>query len=92
MKITHDIIKNMVRTEKGSILLTQNKYIFKVDKAANKIEIKNAVENVYNVQVSKVHIMNVKGKKKRVRLHEGMTTGWKKAVVTLKPESRIEVV
>lgn len=92
MKITHDIIKNMVRTEKGSDLLTQNKYIFKVEKVANKIEIKNAVENVYNVQVSKVHIMNVKGKKKRVRFHEGMTTGWKKAVVTLKPESRIEVV
>jgi len=91
MKMTHDIIKNMVRTEKGSDLLTQNKYIFKVDKLANKIEIRNAVENVYNVQVSKVHIMNVKGKKKRVRFHEGMTTGWKKAVVTLKPESRIEV-
>jgi len=91
MRTTHDVIKNMVRTEKGSGLLTQNKYIFKVDRAANKIEVKNAVENVYNVQVSKVHIMNVKGKKKRVRLHEGMTTGWKKAVVTLKSESRIEV-
>ncbi len=91
MKTTHDIIKNMVRTEKGSDLLIKNKYVFKVDRGSNKIEIKNAVENVYNVKVSKVHIINVKGKKKRVRLHEGMTTGWKKAVVTLKPESRIEV-
>jgi len=91
MNITHDIIKNMVRTEKGSDLLTRNKYLFKVDKRANKIDIKNAVEDIYNVKVSMVHIINVKGKKKKVRFHEGMTAGWKKAVVTLKSDSRIEV-
>jgi len=91
MKTTHDVIKNMIRTEKGSGLLVQNKYLFRVEKRSNKIEIKNAVESIYNVEVNKVHIINVKGKKKRVRFHEGKTAGWKKAVVTLKPESRIEV-
>ena len=89
MKTSHDIIKHMVRTEKGSGLLVQNKYFFKVDKSANKISIKKAVEELYKVKVEKVHVMNVVGKKKRVRLREGMTTGWKKAIVTLKPDNRI---
>ncbi|MFH1394934.1 MAG: 50S ribosomal protein L23 [Candidatus Omnitrophota bacterium] len=91
MKTAHDIIKNMIRTEKGTDLLVQNKYFFKVDKRANKIEIKKAVEDIYNVKVDYVHVINVKGKKKRVRFHEGMTSSWKKAIVTLKPDNRIEV-
>ena len=91
MKTPHDIVKNMVRTEKGSTLLTQNKYLFKVSTSANKIEIKRSVEDIYKVKVDKVHIINVKGKKKRVRFKEGMTSGWKKAIVTLNPDSRIEV-
>ena len=91
MKNTHEVIKHMMRTEKGSNMLVDNKYIFKVDRRANKIEIKNAVENIYNVKVSSVNLMNVKGKKKRVRFREGLTSAWKKAIVTLKPDNRIEV-
>ena len=91
MRTHHDIIKNMVRTEKGSDLLVHNKYLFKVDRAANKIEIRKAVEDLYKVKVDAVHIMNVKGKKKRVRFQQGMTSAWKKAIVTLKPDNRIEV-
>lgn len=91
MKVSHDIIKNMIRTEKGSDLLTQNKYVFRVDSRANKIDIKRSVEDIYKVKVDSVNIMNIKGKKRRVRFREGMTTGWKKAIVTLKPDSRIEV-
>lgn len=91
MKTSHDIIKNMIRTEKGSGLLTQNKYVFKVETRSNKIEIKKSVEEIYNVKVSAVHIMNVKGKKKKVRFHQGMTSGWKKAIVTLAADSRIDV-
>lgn len=91
MKVSRDIITNMIRTEKGSKLLTQNKYLFKVDKNANKIEIKKAVEDIYKVRVDAVNIVNVRGKKRRVRFREGMTTSWKKAIVTLEPESRIEV-
>ncbi len=91
MKTSHDVIKHMIRTEKGANLLVQNKYFFKVDKRANKIEVKKAVEDLYNVKVDGVHMMNIKGKKKRVRYHEGVTSSWKKAIVTLKPDNRIEV-
>jgi large subunit ribosomal protein L23 len=91
MKTSHDIIKSMIRTEKGSGMLAQNKYLFRVDKSANKIDIKRSVEELYKVKVDSVNIINVKGKKKRVRFQEGMTSGWKKAIVTLHPDSRIEV-
>ena len=91
MKTSHDVIKNMIRTEKGSEMLTQNKYLFRVDRRANKIDIKRSVEELYKVKVDTVNIMNVKGKKKRVRFREGMTPSWKKAIVTLKPDNRIEV-
>ena len=91
MRTAHDIIKNMIRTEKGSGMLIQNKYLFKVDKKANKIEIKRSIEDIYKVKVQAVHIVNVRGKKKRVRYQEGMTSAWKKAIVTLAPENRIEV-
>ena len=91
MRTPHDVIKNMVRTEKGSNLLVQNKYLFKVSRDANKIDIKRAVEDIYKVHVKSVNTVSVKGKKRRVRLHQGMTSAWKKAIVTLKPESKIEV-
>ncbi len=91
MKVAHEIIKNMVRTEKGTNQLMHNKYSFKVDKCANKIEIKRAVEELYKVEVDRVNVLTVKGKKKRVRQQEGMTASWKKAIVTLKPDNRIEV-
>ncbi len=91
MRSRFDVIENMFRTEKGTDLLVQNKYLFKVDKKANKIEIKKAVEDIYDVKVASVNIMNVKGRKRRVRYHQGMTASWKKAIVTLKPESKIEV-
>ena len=92
MNTSHDVIRNMIRTEKGSNLLAQNKYLFKVGRTTNKIEIKKAVEEIYKVKVSAVHIINVKGKKKRVRFREGMTAAWKKAIVTLKPDNSIEVI
>ena len=91
MRTSHEVIRNMIRTEKGSTLLVQNKYLFKVDGRSNKVEVKNAVEDVYKVKVNKVHIMNVRGKKKRVRFHQGMTPSWKKAIVTLEENNRIEV-
>ena len=91
MMTSHDIIKNMIRTEKGSEMLVDNKYVFRVDKRANKIEIKSAVETIYKVKVASVNIMNMKGKKKRVRFHQGMTASWKKAIVTLHADNRIEV-
>ena len=90
MKDSYTIIKYLVRTEKGTLLGSQNKYLFSVDLGANKIEIKKAIEEIYDVKVSKVNTLRVPGKKRRVRYKEGKTPDWKKAIVTLK-EGKIEV-
>jgi len=91
MRSPHEVLKHMIRTEKGSGMLVDNKYLFKVDRRSNKIEVKDAVEFIYKVEVASVNMMTVRGKKKRVRSKEGLTASWKKAIVTLKPENRIEV-
>ena len=90
MKSSYTTLKLLMRTEKGTVLGLQNKYIFAVDKEANKPEIKNAVEKIYNVKVSAVNTMICSGKKRRVRYVEGKRPDWKKAVVTLK-EGKIEI-
>ncbi|MBU1863967.1 MAG: 50S ribosomal protein L23 [Candidatus Omnitrophica bacterium] len=91
MKNVYDLIRNPLLTEKGSIQQADhNKYFFKVDVRANKKEIKEAVEKIYNVKVTKVHTMNIMGKFKRVRYQPGRTSDWKKAIVTLKPGDVID--
>jgi large subunit ribosomal protein L23 len=86
------IIKRSLITEKSTIAKDEkNKYVFEVDRRANKIEIGNAVEKVFKVKVVDVHVMNVPGKKKRVGKILGEKRDWKKAVVTLAPGSRIEI-
>ena len=90
-KSPYDIVRSLLRSEKGSSLLTQNKYIFLVNKAANKPQIKNAVEEIHKVTVTAVNTMNVKGKLKRVRHKLGRTSSWKKAVVTLKAGDKIDM-
>lgn len=91
MMTSHEVILKMMRTEKGSNMLVDNKYLFQVAKAANKIQIKKAVEDIYKVKVDAVNLMNIKGKKRRVRYRLGLTASWKKAIVTLNSESKIEV-
>lgn len=86
----YDIVKTLVRTEKGTSLEKQRKYFFEVSKKSNKIEIRKAIEEIYNVKVQSVNTANVPGKKKRVRQQVGMTTSWKKATVTLKEGEKIE--
>ncbi|MDE7364184.1 MAG: 50S ribosomal protein L23 [Ruminococcus sp.] len=88
MKTAQDIIIKPVITEKSMDELQTGKYTFKVAKDATKSEIKKAVEKLFNVDVAKVTTMNVKGKMKRVGRYEGMTSSWKKAIVTLKPDSK----
>lgn len=90
MKNPRDIIKKPVVTEKSMDLVEENKYTFIVDMGSNKIEIRRAVEELFNVKVDKVHTMRVKGKLKRVRNHWGKTADRKKAIVTLK-EGKIEI-
>lgn len=92
MKNAHDIVKGLLRTEKGSNLMPFNKYLFWVDKGSNKVEIKKAVEDIYKVKVNNVNTLTVKGKPKRVRYAMGKTSDWKKAIVTLKAGEKIDVV
>jgi large subunit ribosomal protein L23 len=90
MITSYDIIKSLIRTEKGTDLEKQRKYQFYVAKNATKIGIKSAVEEIYKVKVAAVHTMIVAGKAKRVRYQVGYTSDWKKAIVTLKEGSKIE--
>jgi len=85
MKALYDVIKSPCLTEKGNSLQeSQSKVVFRVDRLANKIEIKKAVETLFNVKVSKVAICNMAGKKKRVGARSaGKTSDWKKAYITL---------
>lgn len=85
MKIEIDrIIIRSIITEKATDLLKENKYIFKVNVGANKIEIKKAIEKYFKVKVVKVNTLIQHGKVKRVRYKSGRTPDWKKAIVTLK--------
>ncbi len=85
------IIKYVMRTEKGTTLEKENKYIFCVNKKANKVEIKNAIEYVYRVKVKAINTLVMPGKEKRVRSKAGTTPDWKKAVVTLKEGQKINI-
>jgi large subunit ribosomal protein L23 len=94
MNNSADVIKKILLTEKGTRLSEeQNKYLFKVAKDANKVEIKKAVEELFNVRVMAVNTMRRKGKKKRERTaHYGTTASWKRAVVSLHKEDSINLV
>ena len=92
MKNPHDIVKGLLRTEKGSNIMPLNKYLFWVEKSANKIEIRKAIESIYKIRVNDVNTITVKGKPKKVRYAMGMTSDWKKAIVTLKEGDKIDVV
>lgn len=90
MLTCYDIIKNLVRTEKGTQLESDRKYLFQVAIKANKPEIKKAVEEIYKVKVAEVNTTKVPGKRKRVRQELGYTSSWKKAIVTLKEGQKID--
>lgn len=91
MKLAREIIIKPVVTEKSVDLMQENKYCFKVAKDANKIEIKNAIEEIFKVTVTNVNTVNVHGKMKRMGRTQGKTASWKKAVVTLREGDSIEV-
>ena len=91
MKLAREIIIKPVVTEKSVDLMQENKYCFRVAKNANKIEIKNAIEEIFKVTVINVNTVNVHGKMKRMGRTQGKTASWKKAVVTLREGDSIEV-
>lgn len=87
----YDIIIRPLNTEKTNRLKeAYNQFSFEVDRRANRIEICKAVEKIFNVRVSDVRTMQVKGKVKRRGRIVGKRRDWKKAIVTLKPGERIE--
>ena len=81
--VAEDIILAPVVTERSTADMQQGKYTFRVAKKATKIEIRNAVEKLFEVKVLKVNTMTVQGKEKRVGYHTGKTSDWKKAIVTI---------
>ncbi|NTU47517.1 MAG: 50S ribosomal protein L23 [Syntrophobacteraceae bacterium] len=87
----YQILKRPLVTEKSTTAKeAYNKLFFEVDRRANKIEIKQAVEHIFKVNVLDITTCNMKGKKKRVGRHFTQRPDWKKAIVTIKPGQRVE--
>ena len=91
MRDPHDVLVKPMVSEKSVILMEDNKYSFVVDKAANKIEIKHAVEELFKVKVLEVTTRITKGKIKRMGRTQGKRPDIKRAIVTLKEGDKIEV-
>ncbi|MCE5277331.1 MAG: 50S ribosomal protein L23 [Planctomycetaceae bacterium] len=88
----HSVIIRPLVTEKGTHQSeTRNAYAFEVEATANKAQIRQAVEQLYNVKVDEVRTANRKGKPRRTKFRVGRTRHWKKAVVVLKDEYRIDL-
>lgn len=88
IKTAQDIVIAPVITEASMAGISQKKYTFRVMKTVNKQEIAKAVEELFGVKVAKVNTVNVRGRNKRMGLHSGKTPDWKKAIVTLKADSK----
>ena len=89
--VPHQVVLRPLVTEKGMHRSTRyNAYAFEVARAATKEDIRAAVEELFNVKVLRVHTQNRKGKPRRTRFSSGYTKDWKKAIVKLHPENRID--
>ena len=94
MKHPSEILKSVMQTEKGAALQEkQNRYMVRVDRAANKAEIKKAVEDFFNVTVLSVNTQNYEGKKRTLRNRRVVQApDWKRAIVTLKPGDKLDLL
>ncbi|MBR3356195.1 MAG: 50S ribosomal protein L23 [Oscillospiraceae bacterium] len=88
MRDARDVILAPVITEKSMEATMSKKYTFKVAKNAEKVEIAKAAEEIFGVKVQKVNTVSVRGRKRRQGLYVGYTPAWKKAIVTLTPDSK----
>lgn len=86
----YEVLRRPLDTEKTRRQAAEGQYTFEVDPRANKLQVKQAVETVFGVNVLSVNIMNMPGKRRRFGRHLGRTPSWKKAVVTIAPGQRIE--
>jgi large subunit ribosomal protein L23 len=92
MKDPRTVVKKALITEKGTVLRElRNQYTFEVARDANRIEIKRAIEAIFSVKVGSVRTQQVRGKTKRQGRWVGRRSDWKKAIVTLKPDQKIEL-
>lgn len=87
----YDVLKKPLVSEKSMLLMAENKYAFEVAKEANKFEIKDAVEKLFDVTVTKVTTRTIRGKIKKQGRYEGKRPDMKKAIVTLKDGDKIQV-
>jgi large subunit ribosomal protein L23 len=94
MKDIYQVIDTVLISEKATLLQEENnEYVFKVDRDANKLEIKRAIEQLFGKKVADVRTMNCSGKQKRKRRADaGRTAHWKKAIVRLKDGESLELV
>ena len=88
MKSVYDIVKRPIVTERSMEGAADHKYVFEVDRGSNKIEIRQAIEQIFGVKVKCVNTMSLKGKVKRMGVHIGKRNDWKKAIVTLTEDSK----
>ena len=88
MRMVEDIIIKPFITEASMDMLDAKKYVFKVASRATKADIANAVEEMFKVTVADVNTINMKKKPKRMGVHAGYTSEWKKAIVTLAADSK----
>lgn len=88
MRTPYDVVIRPIISELSMMEAAEKKYTFVVDKRANKTEIKQAVESIFDVTVDKVNTMNVNGKPKRQGRFVGKTASWKKAIVKLSADSK----
>ena len=86
----YSVLKSLRITEEAGDLAKENKYVFEIQKFANKIEIKKAIQKLYNVEVKKVNIINIPRKKRRLRGIQGWKSGKRKTIVTLS-KGKIEI-
>ena len=92
MKDARTIIKRALITEKGTVMREiQNQYLFEVARDASKIDIKRAIESVFSVKVDQVRTQQIRGKVRRMGRYMGKRSDWKKAIVTLQPDQKIEL-
>ena len=88
MRMVEDIIIKPIITEASMDMLDAKKYVFKVQSRATKADVAHAVEEMFKVKVADVNTINMKKKPKRMGVHAGYTSEWKKAIVTLTADSK----
>ena len=91
MKLATDVVKRVLQTEKGARIAARGQYLFEVARDANKIEIRESVERLFNVTVTQVNTLIAHGKWRRISARWGRRSDWKKAIVTLAKGQKINV-